>query len=295
MRLMVTVPPVKLIVTVTMVVMSVTLYLLAKNRAAEYRHEIEAYGFKLPFLASAGFYLAGKIPHSFNSNYELRVKSKILALFGERQSERYFAVHNAQKLTLVLAAINVMGLISLAGETGLSFIIMAILITAYLYYQTDRDLDKRLQQRKRDILIDLPEFINILALLVNAGLPVSGAVERIIRDANPEKPLNKELNCLLVDVVAGKPVSQAYEDFARRCRVPEVTRFVSTLLQNINRGGADLVYALRMMAQEAWEKRKDLARKQGEEAAAKLVLPMVMVFVAVAIIVIAPAVMTMSM
>jgi len=99
---------------------------------------------------------------------------------------------------------------------------------------------------------------------------------------------------MLSEISAGKPAARAYEDMAFRCKVPEVTRFVSAVLQNLNRGNRDMVYVLRTLAQEAWDKRKDLARKQGEEASTKLVFPMVMVFVAIAIIVLAPAMQSMG-
>lgn len=148
--------------------------------------------------------------------------------------------------------------------------------------------------KKRQILIELPGFINTLALLINAGLPFSSAVHKVVHDSDPDRPLYKEMNYVLADIGAGKPIHQAYEDFARRCRIPEITRFVSTIIQNLNRGNGDIVYVLRTLAQEAWEKRKDIARKQGEEASSKLVFPMVMVFIAVAIIVLAPAIMTMG-
>jgi len=158
----------------------------------------------------------------------------------------------------------------------------------------DRDIEKKLKQRKRDILIDLPGFINTLILLVNAGLPFPTAIEKVVREGAQGRPLYREFSCLLAELKAGKPLNQAYEDLAQRCKVAEVTRFVSTVLQNINRGGPDLVYVLKNLAQEAWEKRKDIAKKQGEEASSKLVIPMVMVFAAVAVIVLAPALMTMS-
>ncbi|HEX3032296.1 MAG TPA: type II secretion system F family protein, partial [Bacillota bacterium] len=57
---------------------------------------------------------------------------------------------------------------------------------------------------------------------------------------------------------------------------------------------SNMVGMLTALSQEAWERRKDIARKQGEEAGAKLVLPMAMVFVAIAIIVMAPALISMD-
>ncbi len=270
------------------------LCLLARKRAAGCTGEIREYKFKLPVLAPIGFYLLTKIPYHFNSAYDRKVRSKIHELYGYHRVSLFYKIHLAQKIVLVGISLFLLALIALLGEVEGSFYVFGLLGTGLVYYWVDKGLEQKLKAKKREILIDLPGFINTLALLVNAGLPFSAAVSKIVREANPERSLSKEFNYLLADITAGKPISQAYEDLAQRCRVPEITRFVSTVLQNLSRGTSDLVYVLRILAQEAWEKRKEIAKKQGEEASAKLVFPMVMVFVAVAMIVLAPALMTMS-
>ncbi|ADG83277.1 type II secretion system F family protein [Thermincola potens] len=270
------------------------LYFLAKDKDRDFAEEINRYGFKLAFLAPIGFFLAEKLPYQFNSGYDRKIRGRIAELFGQRETCTYFAVHIAQKAALMTASAFFFSITYLAGEAEYSFLVFGLILSALLYYWVDKDLEKKLKMKKRQILIELPGFINTLALLINAGLPFSSAVHKVVHDSDPDRPLYKEMNYVLADIGAGKPIHQAYEDFARRCRIPEITRFVSTIIQNLNRGNGDIVYVLRTLAQEAWEKRKDIARKQGEEASSKLVFPMVMVFIAVAIIVLAPAIMTMG-
>ncbi len=264
------------------------------NNVGGFAQEIGEYEFKLPFLAPLGFYLLEKIPYGFNSAYDRQIRAKITNLYGCRRVGTFFAVHTAQKIVLLAVTVFFLGIILLTAEVDYSFFFLGFMITGLVFYWVDRDLDRKLRVKRRKILIDLPEFINTLALLINAGLSFSGAVQKIIRDGDSSRPLYKELNRLSVEISTGKPIHQAYEDLAQRCKVPEITRFVSTVLPNMNRGSSDVVHVLRILAREAWEKRKDIARKQGEEAGAKLVFPMVMVFMAVAIIVLAPAIMTMS-
>jgi tight adherence protein C len=261
------------------------------DKKVDFTQNLTDYGFKLPVLASLGIFLLDKIPCDFNDR---ETKAKLIQLFGHNKALQFFKIHLVQKLTLITVTVVLLALISLFGEVDYSFYIFGSILLALIPFWTDRELDKKINRRKRAILVDLPGCINTLAVLINAGLPLTAALQKITLDGSANRPLYKELRQLMVEIHAGRPVNQAYEDFAHRCKVPEITRFVSAMLQNLNRGNADLVYVLRILSQEAWVQRKDIARKQGEEASSKLVLPMVMVFLAVAIIVLAPAVMSMS-
>lgn len=44
-----------------------------------------------------------------------------------------------------------------------------------------KDLEKKVKQRKDSIIIELPEFVNKIILLVNAGETVQGAMKKKCR------------------------------------------------------------------------------------------------------------------
>jgi tight adherence protein C len=285
---------IKIFVALTLTVLLIWLYRGSKKHVGCYVDEIKEYGFKPACLAYVGLFLIEKINIKLNSDYEGSIRNRITDLYGYRRVDCYYRIHLAQKITLMLVLTLLLSLLIIAGRAEpITFLFMGVFIIL-LYFWVDKELEKKIIRKKREILIDLPDLVNTLALMVNAGLPFTTAVQKAARDFGCNRTLYKEINQVIADINSGKPISQAYEDLAYRCRVPEITRFVSTVLQNINLGSSDLVYVLRNLAQEAWEKRKDIARKQGEEASSKLVFPMVMVFLAVAIIVLAPALMTMS-
>lgn len=260
----------------------------------QYESVLKDYAFKMPYLAPLGLYVAEKIPFNFSSGYNLRVRARIAELYNHLDAGTVLKIHLAQKVVLTTVTLIIWNILALAGKAEPAFYVFGLILAALVWYWTDRNLETKLRRKKREMLVSLPGLINKIAILVNAGLPLTSAIQKVVRDAGQKDPLYRELSYLLADINTGKPVNRAYEDLARRCRMPEITRFVSTILQNLNRGSADLVHVLRILAQEAWEKRKEVARKQGEEAASKLVFPMVMIFAAVSLIVIAPAVMTMG-
>ena len=152
---------------------------------------------------------------------------------------------------------------------------------------------EKVRKRRRAIQLEFPDFVNKLTLLVNAGLTVSKAWEKAARDSQRQTPLYKEL-CIAVQAVrSGASEHKAYEEFAKRCHVPAVTRFVTVVLQNIRKGNSELVPVLRLLADECWEMRKNAARKFGEEASTKMLLPMMLMLVAILLIVGMPAVLAL--
>ena len=86
----------------------------------------------------------------------------------------------------------------------------------------------------------------------------------------------------------------ALETLVTDCNVPAVRRLVSVLLQNMQRGGTEVLIALREIGQELWEGRKAAARQIAEETTTKMLFPMVLMLFAVILLVVAPAVMSMN-
>lgn len=284
-----------------MIVLSFTIFLIVVSLVYAKKTESVStnarnYDFKLPFLIPVGLFLTDNLVLRFyNPNSNARLRNMISNLFGHSSAEYFLQVHIVQKAVLATAILFISAVFSLLIAVDYIFVLFVVILVILTLVWTDRSLDFKLEKRNQNILIELPEFINKTALLVNAGLSFNAAINKIVSEKADSGVLYRELNHLVMEINNGKAIRKAYEDFALRYRIPEVTRFVSSVLQNINRGSNDLVFALRLIAQESWEKRKDVARKQGEEASSKLVFPMVMIFIAVAIIVLAPAVMTMSM
>ena len=98
----------------------------------------------------------------------------------------------------------------------------------------------------------------------------------------------------LMEIKAGKPERIAYEEFARRCRVKEVTKFVSVIVMNLRRGGGEVIPVLREQGNECWEMRKNAARQLGEEAGTKILLPLMIMFLGIVLVVATPAVLGMT-
>ena len=71
--------------------------------------------------------------------------------------------------------------------------------------------------------------------------------------------------------------------------MPEYKKCASLLSQNVQKGAGGMLAALNQEAVNAFEERKAVARKKGEEAQTRMLLPMIMMLVVVMILVMVPA------
>ena len=88
---------------------------------------------------------------------------------------------------------------------------------------------------------------------------------------------------------SGVTESQSYENFGRRCDIQVYIRFGALLSQNLRKGTKGLSQLLKLESMQAFEERKARAKRLGEEAGTKLLLPMFLMLAIVLVIVIVPA------
>ena len=88
---------------------------------------------------------------------------------------------------------------------------------------------------------------------------------------------------------SGISEAQAYERFGKRCQLPEYIRIGSVLSQNLKKGAKGLTSMLEMEAEASLNDRKNNARKFGEKAGTKLLLPMILMLGVVLAILMIPA------
>jgi tight adherence protein C len=181
-------------------------------------------------------------------------------------------------------------ILSIIQTIDIAFLGFYIGVIIVVFFVIDKEIDRKINKRHMLLQYDFPEFVNKLVLLINAGLGVSRAWVKILTDSNSKSPLYDELKIVLLKLESGKSEQSAYEEFARSCRIPEITKFVSILIQHSKKGNSDLVTALRLQAFECWQMRKNIARRLGEEASVKMIFPLMIMFIAVLMIVAAPAV-----
>jgi len=270
------------------------LFLITRNRFKEYIEPLDKSRYPLKGLMPMGFYIIKLTGYKFNTGYDRKLLSMIAEIYGPIYSQFYLQVHMANKITFLLAGLVFVSAVGAAAGPDAGFVIFAAAVLAGIAYLPDRELGERVRKRRLMIQLDFPDFLNKLILLINAGMTIQRAWEKIVADNKRSRPLYDELQQVLSEIRSGIPINQAYEDFSKRCRTPEITKFISVIIQNLKKGSSEVVSILRVQANECWELRKNAAKKQGEEASAKMMLPLMIMLLAILIIVAVPAILAMQ-
>jgi tight adherence protein C len=143
------------------------------------------------------------------------------------------------------------------------------------------------KERYNSIIIDLPFFVDLLALSTQAGADFMGAIQRI-SDAAENSLLAKEFDKVLRDTRLGSTREQALKNMARRLDIAEVTSFVN-VLTDADATGASIGDVLKEQSEQMRLERFVRAEKAGARASQAILLPMMMFIIpAVFIMVFAP-------
>jgi len=185
------------------------------------------------------------------------------------------------------------------GVSGYKIFLVAVLIALLFYILKKEELEKTLISRKDEILYDFPTVVNKLTMLMNAGMTFSHAWQKIVVDHQQNKLsksiLYQEMMLVSQDIKNGIPEIEALENFGKRTQCKEIIRFVAVITQNLKRGSQSMTMALKQISGEAWTIRTTTARRLGEKASTKLLLPMGISLITVLIIVMVPTFMAMKL
>ncbi len=267
---------------------------LSYSKYSEFILPLDKKSYPLKTLIPVGLIIIDLLRIKTSGMLNRQLIIKISELYGTQNAAYYSKIYYANIIVYMLAGIL---LIMIAGSftgTDIEFWVFSVLLIAGIYYSSEREIDKRLNNRRTEIRLGFPDFLNSLTLLVNAGLTVVRAWEKVSSNKQDDNnALYRELNLVISEINSGIPESKAYENFAKRCRTPEITRSVSVILQNLRKGSSEIVSVLRVQANECWEMRKSVAKKLGEEASSKLLFPMMLIFISILLIVLTPAVLSL--
>jgi len=244
----------------------------------------------LPF----GMWLFDEIGIPSAGTYYVFLHQRVVMVYGSRYAQYYLKIHWAEKFLYFFMGIVIALFFGAASNSGIGFLALVPVSGLILFFLSDKNLDERAKKRKLQLMMDFPVFISKLTLLMNAGMHLRQALERIYTDSVQKSPFYIELGTVLEDFASGLGESQAWQDFSERCKVKEISSFASMIMQSSKIGGRQLVEELKKMTYETWEMRKHAAKQMGETASAKLIFPLMLMFLAVLLIVITPAIMQFS-
>ena len=169
-------------------------------------------------------------------------------------------------------------------------------VLAILFYAAEGQKEKEEEKaRKKQMELDYPQLISRFTLYLGAGLPVRNAWFKIVQSyeegekPNGRREVYEEMAYTMHEISSGASESECYERFGERCGLTKYRKFGTLLSQNLKKGSRGISELLKQEAFQAFEERKDFAKKLGEEAGTKMLAPMFLMLGVVLVIIVVPA------
>jgi len=170
-----------------------------------------------------------------------------------------------------------------------------VLLLVALYKKRYASVEQEEKNAKESIIRALPEFINKIVLLLNAGLVMNSAFVKAVEDYKNFGQEGDyfygqmELIFKRIQETNGS-MTEELRAFAKRSGVKELMRVSGIISDNISKG-ANLVEKLQKENEFLWFTRKKQSEEKGRLAESKLTLPLVILLLVLVMITEAPALM----
>jgi len=150
----------------------------------------------------------------------------------------------------------------------------------------------RIKARRERIRSELPDALDLLAVSVEAGLGLDGAIAKLTE--HMDGALVEEFALTLGEMRIGEARPDALKKLADRVPAPELAAFVRSVLQ-ADQLGISLGRILRVQAADSRLRRQAAAEEKAMKAPIKMLFPTAMfIFPAMFVVVLGPAMLNIT-
>ncbi len=179
-------------------------------------------------------------------------------------------------------------LLRLLGQWSVSGFLLAGAFTGFAFFMPDLLLRARADRRADEITRQLPDVLDQLTVLVEAGLGFEAGLARIVQSGGGA--LAQELGRMLQDIQVGTRRVDALEAMARRSQVDDLSSVI-TALRQAETLGAPLAGTLRTLSLDMRDRRRMRAEERAHQLPVKMIFPLgLCVLPALGIVILGPAV-----
>lgn len=166
--------------------------------------------------------------------------------------------------------------------------IMLIGLAGSSFFLPDIWLSRKIAQRQQVLVQQLPDALDLLVIVIQAGLSFEGSLQEIVDKAKGH--LAHEFGRALHDINMGKSRRQALADMADRTGVPDIVSFV-TAVNQAEELGVSIGRILTVQAEELRVRRQQRVQEKTNQAPIKMLFPIIfLIFPAIFAVLLGPAV-----
>ena len=151
-------------------------------------------------------------------------------------------------------------------------------------------LGKRIAKRSTQMVLQLPDALDLLTISVEAGLGFDAALSTVVEKM--EGPLIDEFRQAMAEVRMGRARRDALRDVAGRADDSAITNFIGAIVQ-AEQLGVPIAKVLQIQSQQLRIVRRQRAEEAAAKAPIKMLFPMVgCIFPTIFIVILGPAIIT---
>jgi hypothetical protein len=165
-----------------------------------------------------------------------------------------------------------------------------IAVAAAIYIASEKDLTDKAEKKREELKKQYPKILRQLAMYVGAGMTVKAAFIRITDEGRKGcGAVYEEMRYTCLEMEQGIGEADCYERFGKRIGLSEYIKLSGMLSQNLKRGNSNFILRLKSEADIAMKEKVLAAKKSGELAQTKLLVPMMMELAVVMVMIMIPA------
>lgn len=201
----------------------------------------------------------------------------------------YFAAKTA--LAIALPVLALLWLVSVSSATTtFERLILLTALGAIGLYVPNLVLSKRIAWRKRVLVEDFPDTLDLLTVCVEAGLGLDASLMKVGDEIRMRSPVvASELELMLLEMRSGFSKEKALRNFSLRAGVEDIDSFSAVLIQ-AERFGTSVGTSLRVLSDTLRTRRRMRAEEKAAKIALKLLFPLIFcIFPALLVVLMGPA------
>jgi len=158
------------------------------------------------------------------------------------------------------------------------------------FFVVDGYLSYKVRNRQEKIFHELPDVLDLLAIVVEAGLGLDAALTRVSEEQVFTKTfLAVELKQVSREIMVGLPRADALRNLYERTGVEDIKAFTAMMIQT-ERFGTSISQSLKVFSDSLRTRRRQMAEEAAAKTTIKLVFPLVFfIFPAIFVVLLAPA------
>jgi tight adherence protein C len=149
-------------------------------------------------------------------------------------------------------------------------------------------LGGRIRKRQHQILLQIPDALDLLTISVRAGLGFDGALGKVVEKL--KGPLTDEFRRALAEIRVGKARRDALRDIVPRTEVTALSNFIGAIIQ-AEQLGVSISKVLQVQSEQLRIERRQRAEEMAAKAPIKMLFPLVgCIFPSLFIVILGPAI-----